>query len=51
MEAVKEWGMALQFASKELQKDKEIVLEAIKQDSAALKELIDEILNILKQKN
>jgi len=38
-----------------LQNDKEIVLEAIKEDLEAVeffsKELIDQILNILKQKN
>jgi len=36
MEAVKKIGIALQYAIKELQNDKEFVMEAVKQNRYAL---------------
>ena len=43
LEAVKQDGLALEYADESLQKDKSIVLEAVKQDGVAL-EYADESL-------
>ena len=49
--AVKKWGGALEFASKELKNDKEVAIEAIKQYWDAFKfvgpEAQKEIINLL----
>jgi histidinol phosphatase-like PHP family hydrolase len=47
--AVKQNGLALEYASKELQNDREVVLAAVKQDGRALEYASDELKSELKK--
>jgi len=49
LEAVKQNGLALEYASKELQNDRDVVLAAVKQCGEALRYASDELKSELKK--